>query len=249
LIVRTNIQLSCDLLDYCTQRGVRLIYASSAATYGDGSLGFDDENSLAALSQLQPLNAYGWSKKAFDLIIARRREQNLPLPPQCAGLKFFNVFGPNEYHKGEMRSVAVKVFEQIQAKKPVTLFESYRDGIPHGGQSRDFIYVRDCVDVVCWLLEHPNVSGLFNAGTGQARTFLDLAHAVFAALDRAPEVSFIEMPEILRGRYQYFTEANMSRLRNAGYTAPFTSLEEGVRDYVINYLCEQKYAGGTFHSH
>ncbi|MGO9006550.1 MAG: ADP-glyceromanno-heptose 6-epimerase [Beijerinckiaceae bacterium] len=241
LIVRTNIVLSRQLLDYCTERGARFIYASSAATYGDGESGFDDDEDC--LSSLKPLNAYGWSKNVFDQVVMERRKFGQALPPQWVGLKLFNVFGPREYHKGDMRSVVLKIFEQIHAKKPVTLFKSYRAGIPHGGQQRDFIYVRDVVDVIAWFIRNPAVSGIFNLGTGQARSFLDLGRAVFAALERRPKITFVAMPITIRPRYQYFTEANMGRLRQAGYVERFTSLEEGVHDYVTQYLTKDPYGG------
>ncbi len=168
------IMLSEQILNYCACRGARLIYASSAATYGDGSLGFADDESLQSLGALRPLNAYGWSKALFDQLVIRRKLQDRPLPPQWVGLKFFNVFGPNEYHKGEMRSVVHKVHGQIRSGQPVTLFKSYRDGIPDGGQLRDFIYVEDCVSVVEWLLERSDVCGIFNVGTGKARSSMIL---------------------------------------------------------------------------
>ena len=240
LVVRTNVVLSEKLLDYCASRGARLIYASSAATYGEGEFGFEDDASLAALTALRPLNPYGWSKASFDLIVTRRRQYGLPLPAQCAGLKFFNVFGPREDHKDDMRSVVHKVFGQISDGKPVTLFKSHRDGIPDGGQQRDFVYVADCVSIVEWLIANPGVSGIFNVGTGKARSFHDLARAVFGAMDLEPRIDFVDMPEILRQRYQYYTQANMSKLRNAGYHQPATSLEDGVSDYVTNYLIPER---------
>lgn len=236
LVVRTNIVLSERLLDYCAARSARLIYASSAATYGEGDLGFVDNASLAALTALRPLNPYGWSKALFDQIVVRRAQHGLPLPTQWAGLKFFNVFGPYEYHKGDMRSVVHKVHGQICAGQPVTLFKSYREGIPDGGQRRDFVYVADCVSIVEWLIANPEVSGIFNVGTGEGRPFLDLARAVFAAMGQEPRIEFIEMPEVLRTRYQYFTQAAMQKLRGAGYALPLTSLEDGVTDYVQNHL-------------
>jgi ADP-L-glycero-D-manno-heptose 6-epimerase len=236
LIVARNIRATLDLLDWCGSSGVPLIYASSAATYGDGAQGFDDDGSGAALAALHPLNAYGWSKSVVDRRIARLAAEAKPLPPQWVGLKFFNVYGPNEYHKGAMQSVIAKNFAAIRAGQPLRLFRSDRSDYADGGQLRDFIYVRDCVDVVLWLIDHPKVSGLFNVGTGKARSWVDLAAALFAALDAPCNVEFIEMPENLRAKYQYFTEAPMQRLRNAGYAAGFTSLEAGVRDYVVNYL-------------
>lgn len=238
LIIRTNIDLSLMLWDYCVARGARFIYASSAATYGDGENGFDADWSLPELSKLRPLNAYGWSKHLFDCMIVRRRDAGAPTPPQWAGLKFFNVFGPNEYHKDDMRSVALKVFEQIRAGEPVRLFKSHREGFEDGGQLRDFIYVRDCVAVVNWLIATPDVHGILNVGTGRARSFRDLAAGVFTALGMEPRIEYIDMPQHLRAQYQYFTEAETGRLRQAGYQAAFTPLEDAVRDYVQTYLAQ-----------
>ena len=232
LILRTNLEWSQRLLERCARDGTRFVYASSAATYGDGALGFDDDGSSAALARLRPLNPYGWSKHLFDQAVARRRREGRPLPRQCVGLKFFNVFGPNEAHKGDMRSVAAKIFDQIRRGEPVTLFRSHRPDCPDGGQRRDFVCVDDVVEVVAWLVERPDVSGLFNVGTGEARSFADLAGAVFAALNRAPRIAYIDMPEPLRAQYQSFTEAPMARLRQAGYARPFTPLEDGVARYV-----------------
>ncbi|MGH8141009.1 MAG: ADP-glyceromanno-heptose 6-epimerase [Steroidobacteraceae bacterium] len=236
LIVRHNVRATLDLLQWCTERQVRFIYASSAATYGDGSAGFDDDGSCEALARLRPLNAYGWSKHLVDRRIARLARTGQPLPPQWAGLKFFNVYGPNEYHKGAMRSVVAQNFARVRASEPVKLFRSYRHDYADGGQLRDFIYVADCVEVILWLLEQPAVCGLFNVGTGRARSWLDLAAALFAASALPQAVEFIDMPPQLQGRYQYFTEARMQRLRAAGYTRAFTSLEDGVTDYVQRFL-------------
>ena len=236
LIVRQNVRATLDLIAWCTSAGKRLIYASSAATYGDGSAGFDDDGSSAALARLAPLNAYGWSKHLVDRRIARLRERGVPLPPQCAGLKFFNVYGPNEYHKGSMRSVIARNFAGVCAGEPLRLFRSYRPDYADGGQLRDFIYVADCADLVLWLLDHPQVSGLFNVGTGAARSWLDLGQALFGACRRLPLIEFVPMPPELIDKYQYFTQARTERLRAAGYTRPFTSLEAGVEDYVRNYL-------------
>lgn len=236
LILRSNVWLSLALWDWCTEYGVPLIYASSAQVYGDGDQGFVDDQSMDALARLRAITPYGASKLLFDQLVMREVGMGRKTPPQWVGLRFFNVYGPNEYHKGDQRSVIVKAYPDLAAGGPMRLFKSYRDDYPDGGQTRDFIHVQDCVDVIGWLLKHPDVSGLFNVGTGQARTWLDLAHAMFAALDREPLIEFIEMPDILRGRYQYATEADMTKLRDAGYTKPFTSLEDGVGDYVKNYL-------------
>jgi ADP-L-glycero-D-manno-heptose 6-epimerase len=236
LIVARNIRSTLDILEWCTQRHTPLIYASSAATYGDGAIGFDDDDGCEALARLLPLNAYGWSKHVVDRRIARLVERRRPLPPQCAGLKFFNVYGPNEYHKGSMQSVIAKNYPLVRAGQPLSLFRSQRSGYADGGQKRDFIYVEDCVDVVLWLLDHGHVSGLYNLGTGRARTWLDLAHALFDAAGQPRNVRFIEMPAELADKYQYFTEARMDRLRAAGYERPFTSLEAGVALYVKHHL-------------
>ena len=239
LILRANFAASLEIWNHCAANGVPLIYASSAATYGDGSLGFDDDSTVAGLKTLRPLNAYGWSKHLFDRRVARLIAEREPAPPQWAGLKFFNVYGPNEYHKGEMRSVIAKNFEAARKAEPIRLFKSYRPGYADGGQKRDFVWVDDCVAVMLWLLVTPGTSGLFNLGTGKARSFADLAAALYRALGAEPRIEYIEMPESLRPRYQYFTEARLERLREAGYTAPFTALEDGVRDYVTSYLLNE----------
>lgn len=235
-VIASNFRLSLKLLDWCTVNGTPFVYASSAATYGDGNAGFDDDWSSNALRHLRPLNVYGWSKHSFDLVVAERLQRQVDLPPQCVGLKFFNVFGPNEYHKGHMRSVIATVFEDAEAGRPVRLFKSHREGIGDGDQRRDFIYVDDCVAVLRWLMDHTAVSGIFNVGTGTARSFRDLVSALFLALGREPNIEFFDMPEKIRERYQYFTEATMERLRLAGYDRLFTPLEAGVTDYVTRYL-------------
>ena len=235
-IIAVNLKFSLDLWRWCSRNGARFIYASSAATYGDGAQGFDDDGSIAALARLRPMNPYGWSKHLFDRRVARLVARGVEVPPQWAGLKFFNVFGANEYHKGAMRSVVAKIYEAVAGEGKVTLFKSHRADIPDGYQKRDFIAVSDCVAVLTWLLSHPEVNGLFNLGTGQARTFRELAEAVFRALDKEPDIEFVETPEAIRAAYQYFTEARMDRLRGAGYSAPFQALEEGVADYVKNHL-------------
>lgn len=235
-IVKNNVRLSLDLFRWCGRHKVRFLYASSAATYGDGAQGFVDDDSIDALSALRPLNAYGWSKHVVDRRLARMLREGGGLPPQCVGLKFFNVYGPNEEHKGNMRSVVHQLQPKVAAGEAATLFRSHRPDYKDGGQLRDFIYVKDVVDVVTWLFDHPEVQGLYNVGTGQARSFADLAKAVFAANDRDPELQFIDTPEAIREKYQYFTEADMSKLRAAGYDRPFTSLEAGVRDYVQNHM-------------
>jgi ADP-L-glycero-D-manno-heptose 6-epimerase len=239
-LLENNYLLSLSLWDWCTDNGVRFLYASSAATYGDGAAGFDDDASSGALARLKPLNAYGWSKHMFDRRVARLLADGAPRPPQWAGFKFFNVYGPNEYHKGSQRSVAHQAWGTAASGKPVVLFRSHRAGVADGAQSRDFIYVDDAVDVVLWFLDHPEVSGIFNLGSGKARSFKDLANAVFAAVQRTPNIAFVDTPEAIRAKYQYFTEAPMQRLRAAGYTRPFTSLEEGVRRYVQDFLATNR---------
>ncbi|MGQ9371424.1 ADP-glyceromanno-heptose 6-epimerase [Azospirillum sp. A39] len=237
-IVANNVALTMELWRWCAWRGARLIYASSAATYGDGTAGFDDDGSAPALARLRPLNPYGWSKHLVDRRVARAVLEEEPLPPQWAGLKFFNVYGPNERHKGDMMSVVAKLHPQLAAGRPARLFRSHRDGIEDGGQRRDFIHVDDCVAVMLWLMDNPGVNGLFNVGTGKARSFRDLALATFAAMGLEPRIDYVDMPADLRGKYQYFTQAAMDRLRAAGYAAPFLELEEGVRRYVQDFLAQ-----------
>jgi ADP-L-glycero-D-manno-heptose 6-epimerase len=234
-IVHANFSLSRDLWRWCASHGRRLIYASSAATYGDGAAGFDDARDLASLTSLRPLNAYGWSKALFDQFAAREAGEGRA-PPQWVGLKFFNVYGPNEGHKGPMRSLVSQMWPDVSAGGAVKLFRSYRDDCPDGGQRRDFVDVGDAVRAVDWLIANPTVSGLFNLGSGQARTFNDLAAAVFKSAGREPRIEYVDMPPALRDRYQYSTEARMERLRAAGYTGASTGLEEGVAGYVSRYL-------------
>ncbi|WP_426419347.1 ADP-glyceromanno-heptose 6-epimerase [Bradyrhizobium genosp. A] len=236
LVIETNFRFSMRLLDWCTANAVPLIYASSAATYGDGAEGFDDDASLPALKKLRPMNLYGWSKQLFDLAVAGRVARGEKLPPQWAGLKFFNVFGPNEYHKGTMMSVLARRFDDVKAGRVVQLFKSHRDGIADGDQRRDFIYVDDVVRVILWLLATPAVSGLFNVGTGKARSFRELMLAAYAALGTRPNIDYVDMPEQIRGSYQYFTESKVDRLYRAGYNGGFTTLEDAVKAYVGDYL-------------
>src|SRR4051812_925807 len=209
LVIETNFRLSMRLLDWCTANATPLIYASSAATYGDGAQGFRDDASIAALKALRPMNLYGWSKHLFDLAVAERAAKGDKLPPQWAGLKFFNVFGPNEYHKGAMMSVLARRFDDIRAGGPVQLFKSHREGIADGDQRRDFIYVDDAVRVVMWLLAAPQVSGLFNVATGKARSFRDLITAAYSALGTTPNIEYADMPESIRNSYQYFTQGEV----------------------------------------
>ncbi len=236
LIADNNFKLSLALWDWCAANDARLVYASSAATYGDGSAGFGDDASIEGLAKLQPLNPYGWSKHIFDRRVARLVSRGDPAPKQWAGLKFFNVYGPNEYHKGDMKSVVAQIVPDIADGNPGTLFKSHRNDCGDGEQKRDFIYVKDCVEVVLWLLDQPQVNGLYNLGTGAARTFGDLAEAAYQAMGAEPNINFCDTPEDIRERYQYFTEAPMDRLKAAGYDRSFTPLEDGIADYVRNYL-------------
>jgi ADP-L-glycero-D-manno-heptose 6-epimerase len=241
-IAANNFSLSLALWKWCAMSNVRFIYASSAATYGDGTAGFDDDWSIEHLAKLHPMNAYGWSKHLFDRRVARKIAQGSRKPPQFAGLKFFNVYGPNEYHKGGQQSVVAQVYPHAKEDAAYQLFRSHNPKYKDGGQMRDFIWVGDVVNVVMWLLDNPQVSGIFNVGTGKARTFLDLASAVYRALGKEPKIKFQDTPMAIRDKYQYFTEANMARLRAAGYDRPFTSLEDGVTQYVQHFLdCPDRY--------
>lgn len=241
-VIDSNFRLSLRLLDWCTETGTPFLYASSAATYGDGAQGFDDDFSLPALKKLRPMNLYGWSKHLFDLLVADRAIGGAKMPPQWAGLKFFNVFGPNEYHKGTMASVLARRFDDIRSGRVVQLFKSHRDGIADGDQRRDFIYVDDVVRVLLWLLATPSVSGIFNVGTGQARSFRDLILAAYAALGQPPKIEYIDMPAQIRDSYQYFTQSENGRLRGAGYNGGFTPLEDAVASYVTGYLdCSDRF--------
>lgn len=232
---RLNVEYSQKIWAYCTEKGVPLVYASSAATYGSGEQGYRDDHAI--VEQLQPLNPYGVSKNEFDKWALRQTTA----PPGWAGLKFFNVYGPNEYHKGRMASVIFHSFNQMQKTGKVKLFKSHRPDFRDGQQLRDFIYVKDVAAVCVWLMEHPVPPGLYNLGTGRARSFEDLALATFAGLGKEPVIEYIDMPADIREKYQYFTEADMRKLQEAGYTASFTSLEEGVKDYVQQYLMKKAY--------
>src|SRR5580698_4630202 len=238
LIVETNFRLSQMLWRWCAQHSKRFIYASSAATYGGAEAGFEDDWTMEALARLRPLNAYGWSKLLFDRWAVREVALANGQPSQWAGLKFFNVYGPNEYHKGSMQSVVAQKFSAAAAGEPITLFRSHRDGIGDGGQQRDFVYVVDCVHVMLWLLGNRQVNGIFNLGTGTARSFAELATALYGAVGKPPRLTYVDTPAAIRPNYQYFTEARMERLRAAGYARPFMTLEEGVRDYVQRFLSQ-----------
>jgi ADP-L-glycero-D-manno-heptose 6-epimerase len=239
LVMENNFRFSMRLLDWCTTTRTPFIYASSAATYGDGRQGFDDDWSLEALRKLKPMNLYGWSKHLFDLALVQRFMKKGKMPPHWVGLKFFNVYGPNEYHKGHMASVLAKVFDAAKAGQPVRLFKSYRDGIGDGDQRRDFIYVDDAVSVLRWLLDATGINGIFNVGTGKAESFRDMIGAMFKALRRPINIEYIDMPETIRGQYQYFTEARVEHLRHAGYNAGFMPLEAAVGKYVNGYLDQE----------
>src|SRR5471030_3123179 len=235
-VIENNFRLSLRLLDWCTATRTPFIYASSAATYGDGTQGFDDDWSLEALRKLQPMNLYGWSKHLFDLALVDRHFKKEKLPPRWVGLKFFNVYGPNEYHKGHMASVLAKVFDGAKAGKPVKLFKSHRESIADGDQRRDFIYVDDAIAVLRWLLDASSVNGIFNVGSGKAESFRDMIGAMFKALRKPANIEYIEMPEAVRNQYQYFTQGSVENLRRAGYNAGFTPLESAVGHYVTGYL-------------
>jgi ADP-L-glycero-D-manno-heptose 6-epimerase len=230
-----NIGYSKAIWNLCTEYNVPLIYASSAATYGDGSLGYDDNPEV--IGSLKPLNPYGISKNEFDKWVLEQPNH----PPSWFGLKFFNVFGPNEYHKGRMASVAFHSFHQIRETGRAKLFRSHRKDYGDGLQLRDFIYVKDVVDVLWFLMNHPEHPGIYNLGSGQARTFVDLVKSVFSALDKEPRIDFIDIPADIRDKYQYFTEANMARLRSIGFDKPFTPLENAIEEYVQGYLIPRTY--------
>jgi ADP-L-glycero-D-manno-heptose 6-epimerase len=230
-----NLGYSKEIWKRCSEYKIPLVYASSAATYGGGEYGYNDDHEI--VKDLQPLNPYGRSKNDFDKWALNQESQ----PPFWAGLKFFNVYGPNEYHKGRMASVILHAFNQINETGKVRLFRSHKPEFKDGEQLRDFVYVKDVADVILFLMNQKPNSGLYNLGTGKARTFLDLAKATFAALDKEPNIEFIDTPVDIRDKYQYFTEANMTKLRKAGFDKPFTSLEAGVGDYVRNYLVDGKY--------
>ncbi|MGE5400552.1 MAG: ADP-glyceromanno-heptose 6-epimerase [Ignavibacteriales bacterium] len=235
-LLGNNYRYTTELVKYCLPRKARFIYASSAATYGDGNEGYEDDEK--ELQRLRPLNMYGYSKHMFDLWASRMKVLD-----KIAGLKFFNVYGPNEYHKDDMRSVVHKAFGQIRDTGKVKLFKSYNDQYNDGEQMRDFVYVKDVVDMTLFFLQNKEKNGLYNIGSGKARTWNDLVTALFTALKLPVNIEYVDMPEVLRGKYQYFTQANPDKLLAAGYNGRQTSLEEGISDYVNNYLLEGRYLG------
>ena len=235
ILFENNVAFSTSLWRWCTTHNSRMIYASSAATYGNGARGFEDNNDPKAIAALEPLNGYGQSKQLFDIdaIFMSRMGYH---PIQWVGLKFFNIYGPNEYHKGNQRSVVAQLYEQISATGRARLFRSHHPDYRNGGQLRDFIWVGDCVEVMLWLYETPRICGIFNCGTGRARSFADLARTCFIAMEREEAIDYFDTPKPLRLHYQYFTEASMNRLLCAGYDRPFTSLEDGVTTYIKDFL-------------
>jgi ADP-L-glycero-D-manno-heptose 6-epimerase len=225
-----------ELAKFCLTKNIRFIYASSAATYGDGALGFEDNETK--LEELRPLNMYGYSKQLFDLWAKKNDVLN-----KIVGIKYFNVYGPNEYHKADMRSVVHKAYEQIRDTGKVKLFKSLHPDYKDGEQMRDFIYVKDAVDMTLYFLEHPDKNGIYNVGAGKARTWNALVNALFNAVGKPVKIEYIDLPENLRKKYQYFTEANLSKIKSAGYNKQTTTLEDGVNDYVKNYLLKSLYLG------
>ncbi|MBV9537517.1 MAG: ADP-glyceromanno-heptose 6-epimerase [Acidisphaera sp.] len=236
LVVRTNVAFSAALWKACARHRIPFIYASSAATYGNGETGFHDDNSLAHMRTLRPLNLYGWSKWLFDCWVLRTVAKGEPAPPVWAGLRFFNVYGPNEYHKGAMQSLVSKIIATHRLGEPVALFKSHREGVAHGEQMRDFVWVDDVVDAMLWLRQRSEPAGILNLGTGLARSFRDLATAAIRATGEEPRIEYVDMPEAIRPAYQYYTCACMDRLRGLGYNRPFTVLEDGVTTYVRDFL-------------
>lgn len=232
-LYKNNFEFTKSLWKFCANEGISFIYASSAATYGDGKNGFDDQ---ADIKKLMPLNGYGYSKQLFDIWAEKEIEQRNKTPRQHVGFKFFNVYGPNEYFKGSMASVIFHTFNDVNKTGKKGLFKSYKEGYADGQQLRDFVYVKDICKVIDFIMDNPEISGLFNLGTGKARSFYDLAVATFNAMEIEPHIEFVDMPESLRDKYQYFTEAKMDKLQSAGYTEGFYTLEAGVTDYVKEYL-------------
>lgn len=236
-LYKNNFEFTKNLWNFCSAHGIRFIYASSAATYGDGSNGFDDTSDI---KKLRPLNGYGYSKQLFDLWVEKEIAAQRKTPKQHVGFKFFNVYGPNEYFKGSMASVIFHTFNKIMETGEMGLFKSYKSEYEDGCQLRDFVYVKDLCKVIKFMISNQDINGLFNLGTGTARSFYDLASNTFKAMGLEPNIKFIEMPESLREKYQYYTQAEMQKLHDIGYLAPFYTLEEGVKDYVQNYLMKNK---------
>lgn len=235
-LYQNNFEYTRTLWKFCAENQISFIYASSAATYGNGTEGFDDKTDI---QKLRPLNGYGYSKQIFDLWAEKELERGSKVPPQHVGFKFFNIYGPNEYFKGSMASVVFHTFQEVRKTGKKGLFKSYREDYPDGGQMRDFVYVKDICKVIRFMMEHSDISGLFNLGTGKARTFRDLAVATFDAMGIDCNIEYVEMPAELKEKYQYYTQADMEKLQKAGYTETFYSLEKGVKDYVQNYLMKE----------
>lgn len=231
---QNNLEYTKHLAQWCFTRNIPYIYASSAATYGDGECGYSDDE--LKFSELKPLNLYGWSKHDFDLWVMENNVYD-----KVVGLKFFNVFGPNEFHKKDMRSVLNKAYPKVAAEGKITLFKSHRSDYKDGEQKRDFIYVKDAVDMVIFFFEHPEIHGIYNIGTGRAQSWNDLANALFDAVGKESNIEYIDMPDHLQSKYQYFTQASMDKIRSVGYDKPFTSVEDSVKDYVRNYLSTNSY--------
>lgn len=236
LIIENNLELSIFLWNWCEKNKKRLIYASSAATYGDGSNSFDDNESDDYLSKLVPLNLYGWSKHIFDRLILKKKKK----PSQLVGLKFFNVYGPNEFHKSEMKSVILKIYEKVSKNLQVNLFKSHNVKFKDGEQLRDFIYVKDVISILEWFLNNPKINGLYNVGTGKPRSFNDIAKSIFKNTNKAKNLKYVNTPLKIRKQYQYYTKANIKKLRDSGYKKSFFSLEEGIKDYINEYLRKLK---------
>ncbi|MFL2661177.1 MAG: ADP-glyceromanno-heptose 6-epimerase [Alphaproteobacteria bacterium] len=233
-ILKNNVNLSLYLWNWCLKNKKRFIYASSAATYGDGKNGFNDLNDKGYLAKLLPLNLYGWSKHVVDQYVWNNKKTNSI--SQCVGLKFFNVYGPNEFHKKDMRSIVLKIYENIQAEKTINLFKSHNKNYKDGEQLRDFIFVKDVVDVVYWFIKNPRVSGLFNLGSSIPQSFNTLAKLVYRYCNKKKKINYIPTPLSIRNQYQYFTKADIKKLKNVGYKTGFTSLEDGIKDYITKYL-------------
>lgn len=242
-VIESNFKLSKDLFDWCALHSIRFIYASDASTYGRGEHGFKDGFDARNLEKLTPLNGHAWSRHALDRFVTsqmtKEQSSNKKVPTQCVGLKFFSVYGPNEYHKGQNSSIAYTLYDQISKNAHAKLYKSKDDAIENGEQKRDFVYIEDCCKVLKWLYETPSVSGLFNVGTGQSRTFNDMAHAVFSATKKEAKIEYISMPDGLSAKYQYTTEADLTNLRDAGFKDPFTPLEDGVKDYIQRFLQQE----------